>query len=48
MGRFMNARMKRGAKQEFEQKQQGVNDDTLDYYDTKLQLMMKAKGINKS
>ena len=40
LGRFMNVRMKGGAKQEFEQKRQGVNEDALEYYDTKLQLYL--------
>ena len=42
MGRFMNTRTNEGAKQEFEQKKQGVNEDTLEYYDTKLQLYLYA------
>ena len=42
LGRFMNARRRGGAKQEFEQKKQGVNKDTLEYYDTKLQLYLHA------
>ena len=36
----MNARTKGGLKQEFEQKKQGVNEDALEYYDTKLQLYL--------
>ena len=40
LGRFMNARTKEGAKQEFEQKKLGVNEDTLEYYDAKLQLYL--------
>ena len=32
----MNARIKQGAKEEFEQKKQGVNEEALEYYDTKL------------
>ena len=31
LGRFMNARTKGGAKQEFEHKKLGVNEDTLEY-----------------
>ena len=42
LGQFMNARTKAGAKQEFEQKKQEVNEDTLEYYDTKLQLYLLA------
>ena len=42
LGQFMNARTKGGAKQEFEQKKQVVNDDALEYYDTKLQLYLHA------
>ena len=38
----MNGRTKGGAKQEFEQKKQWVNEDTLKYYDTKLQLYLHA------
>ena len=44
LGRFMNARTKGGAKEEFEQKKQGVNEDALEYYDT----MMRVRGIYKS
>ena len=49
----MNAKMKGGAKQKFEHKKQGVNEDILEYYDTKLQLylhayMMKARGTYRS
>ena len=40
LGRFMNARMKGGAKEEFEHKKQGVDEDALEYYDTKLQLYL--------
>ena len=36
----MNARTKGGAKQEFEHKKQRLNEDTLEYYDTKLQLYL--------
>ena len=36
----MNARTKGGAKEEFEQKKQGVNKDALEYYYTKLQLYL--------
>ena len=42
MGRFMNARMKGGAKEDFDQKKQGVNEDALEYNDTKLQLYLHA------
>ena len=42
LGRFMRARTKGGAKEELEQKKQGVNEDTLEYYDTKLQLYLHA------
>ena len=42
LGRFMNARTKGGAKEEFDQKKQGVNEDTLEYYDTKLQLYLHS------
>ena len=38
MGRFMNARTKGGGKQEFEYKKQGVNEDALEYYNTKMQV----------
>ena len=38
LGRFMNVRTKRGMKQELEHKKKGVNQYTLEYYDTKLQL----------
>ena len=38
----MNARTKGGAKEEFEQKKQGADEDTLEYYDTKLQLYLHA------
>ena len=41
-GRFMNARTKGGAKEEFEHKKQGVQEDALKYYDTKLQLYLHA------
>ena len=40
LGRFMNARPKGGAKEEFKEKKQGVNEDALEYYDTKLQLYL--------
>ena len=36
LGRFMNARTKGGAKQEFKLKKQRVNEDALEYSDTKL------------
>ena len=42
LGRFMNARTKGGAKEEFEQKKQRVNEDALEYYDNKLQLYLYA------
>ena len=42
IGRFMNARTKGGAKEEFESRKQGVNEDALEYYDTKLQLYLHA------
>ena len=42
LGSFMNAKTKGGAKEEFEQKKQGVSEDTLEYYDTKLQLYLHA------
>ena len=42
IGRFMNARTKGGAKEEFEGRKYGVNEDTLEYYDTKLQLYLHA------
>ena len=48
LGRFMNARTKGGAKQEFEQKMQGVNEDALEYYDTKLQLYLHAYNEGSS
>ena len=34
MGMFMNARTKEGAKEESEQKRQGVKEDALEIYDT--------------
>ena len=40
LGRFMNARTKGGAKEEFKHKKQGVDKETLEYYDTKLQLYL--------
>ena len=40
LGRFMNARTKGGAKEEFEHRKQGVDKDALEYYDTKLQLYL--------
>ena len=36
----MNTRRKGGAKEEFEQKKQGADEDALEYYDTKLQLYL--------
>ena len=42
MGRFMNAKTKGGAKEEFEPKKRGVNEDTLEYYDTKIHLYLHA------
>ena len=47
LGRFMNVRTKEGGKQEFKHKKQGVNEDTLEYHDTKLQLM-RARGTYRS
>ena len=47
MGRFMNARTNEGAMQEFEHKKQGVNEDALEYYDTKLQLYLQASDKGK-
>ena len=38
----MNARTKGSAKQEFEHKKQGMNEDALEYYDTNLQLYLHA------
>ena len=32
LGRFMNPRTKGGAKEEFEKKKQGVDEDALEYY----------------
>ena len=46
MGRFMNARTKVGAKEDFEQKKQGVSD-TLEYCDTKMQLNLHAYDEGK-
>ena len=53
LGRFMNTRTKGGAKEEFKQKRQGVDEDALEYYNKKLQLYlhmrtMRVKGIYKS
>ena len=42
LGRFMNARTKGGAKEEFLCKKQVVEEDALEYYDTKLQLYLHA------
>ena len=42
LGRFMNARTKGGAQEEFEHKKQRVNEDTLEYYDTKLHLYLHS------
>ena len=42
LGRFMNATTKGGAKEEFERKKQGVEEDALEFYDTKLQLYLHA------
>ena len=47
LGRFMNARTKGGAKEEFEQKKQGVNEDALKYYDNKLQLYLSTYNEGK-
>ena len=38
---------RREAKQEFEQKKQVVNEDALEYYDTKLQLYLHAYDEGK-
>ena len=38
----MNARTKGGAKKEFEHKKQWMNEDTSEYYDTKMQLYLHA------
>ena len=43
----MNAWMKEGAKQEFKHKKQGVNEDALKCYDTKLQLYLHAYDKGK-
>ena len=43
----MNERTKGGTKQEFEHKKQGVNEDTLEYYDTKLQLYLQVYDEGK-
>ena len=50
LGRFMNERTKGGAKEEFERKKQGVEEDAREYYDTKLQLYLhvKVRGTYKS
>ena len=42
LGRFMNAGMKGGAKEEFEKRKQVADEDTLEYYFTKLQLYLHA------
>ena len=42
LGRFMNTRTKEGAKEEFKSRKQAVNEDNLEYYDTKLQLYLHA------
>ena len=42
LGRFMNARTKEGAKEEFEHKKKGVDEDAKEFYDTKLQLYIHA------
>ena len=47
LGRFMNARTKGGAKEEFGQKKQGVSKDALEYNDTKLQLYLYAYDKDK-
>ena len=41
LGRFMNATTKGGAKEEFEYKKQGEDEDSLEYHDSKLQLYIK-------
>ena len=38
----MKTRTKEGAKEEFKQKRQGVDEDALEYYDRKLQLYLHA------
>ena len=38
----MNTRTKGGAKQEFKEKKLGLNQEILEYYDTKLQLYKHA------
>ena len=48
LGRFMNARTKGGAKEEFESRKQGVNEDALEYTDTKLHEYEKVRGTCKS
>ena len=47
LGRFMNARTKGGAKEEFEHKKQGVEEDALEYFDTKFQLYLHAYDEGK-
>ena len=47
LGRFMNSRTKGGAKEEIEQRKQRVNEDALEYYDTKLQLYLHAYDEGK-
>ena len=42
LGRSMSARTKGGAKEEFEHKKRGVEEDALEYYNTKLQLYLHA------
>ena len=43
LGRFMNAGMKGGAKEEFEKRKQVADEDTLEYYFTKLQLYLHTR-----
>ena len=48
LGEFMNARTKGGAKQEFEQKKQVVNESTMTLnYSCIYMLTMKEKEIHK-
>ena len=43
----MNTRTKGGAKQEFKEKKLGLNQEILEYYDTKLQLYLHAFDYKK-
>ena len=47
LGRFMKTRTKGGAKEEFEQKKQGADEDTLKYYDQNM-FMMRVRETYKS